>query len=75
MLTTEETSFFTKLLIANLGGKEIEALLDTGSTTSFIKKGILPDAHMTLLEEPLEGSGANANVFSIKREKPQHLHG
>lgn len=46
---------FTQLIIANLGNKQVEALLDTAATTSFIKKkkkGIIPDSHMEVLDTP-----------------------
>eukprot|EP00268_Persea_americana_P068539 TRINITY_DN9558_c0_g1_i1.p1 TRINITY_DN9558_c0_g1~~TRINITY_DN9558_c0_g1_i1.p1 ORF type:complete len:519 (-),score=49.72 TRINITY_DN9558_c0_g1_i1:3065-4621(-) len=59
---------FTKLQIANLGGKTIEALVDTGASTSFIKKGVIPDSYMITLDKPVFGCGANANMFSLKRQ-------
>lgn len=58
---------FTKLVLANLGDIEIEALVDIGPTTSFIKQGAIPDSYMVTLEKPYIGSGANSIPFTIKR--------
>lgn len=59
---------FTKLKIANLGGREIEALVVTGCSTSLLRKGLLPDSHMETVEEPLVGLGANDNQFQMNRK-------
>ena len=59
---------YTQICIASLDNLLIEALIDTGASTSFIKKGIIPDSHMIVIDKPVYGTGANDNKFVLKRQ-------
>ena len=59
---------YTQICIASLDDLLIEALIDTGASTSFIKKGIIPDSLMTTIDKPVYGTGANDSEFVLNRQ-------
>ncbi|XXG38902.1 hypothetical protein AAC387_Pa01g0001 [Persea americana] len=59
---------YTQIYIASLDDLLIEALIDTGASTSFIKNRIIPDSLMTVIDRPVYGTRANDNEFVLTRQ-------
>lgn len=59
---------YTQICKPSLDDLLNEALIDTGASTSFIKKGIIPDSLITTIDKPVYGTGANDNEFALNRQ-------